>query len=440
MTQRRSVSRRLFLGGAGAVVALPFLESARPRRARAASGAPQRFLGYFVPNGIRMEHFTPSAQGADYDLPRILEPLASLQKYVSVITGLANRPAYPDGLGDHASGTASFLTCTHAFKTDGENIANGVSLDQALAHELGGHTALRSLELGIDGGSSAGGCDSGYSCAYARNICWTGPSTPLPKLTDPRAVFDRLFAGFDPGATAAEAARRAARGKSVLDYVLGEANSLAQKLGKTDRIKLDEYAHGVRELELRIHGASDALVCDVGDAPGGELEYPEHVQIMSDLMVLAFQCDLTRFSTFMLGNAVSNRSYSFIGVPGEHHEISHHQDNPDNLEKLSKIATWEVTQLAYLLDKMSKVDEGDGSLLDHSCVFFSSDIEDGNTHAHTNMPILLAGSAGGKLKAGRHMVYDDERSVGSLFVSILQAFGLNQASFGDADSALPGLT
>jgi hypothetical protein len=440
MNQRRTVSRRLFLGGAGAMVALPFLESAVPRGARAASTPPQRFLGYFVPNGIRMEHFTPNTQGADYDLPRILEPLASVKKYVSVITGLANRPAYPDGLGDHAAGTASFLTCAHAFKTDGENIQNGLSLDQALAHELGGHTALRSLELGIDGGSSAGGCDSGYSCAYARNICWTAPSTPLPKLTDPRAVFDRLFAGFDPGATQAEAARRAARGKSVLDYVLGEATALAQKLGKTDKIKLDEYAHGVRELELRIQGAVDAVVCEVGAAPAGDLDYPEHVQIMSDLMVLAFQCDLTRFTTFMLGNAVSNRSYSFIGVPGEHHEISHHQDNPDNLEKLSKIDTWEVTQFAYLLDKMAKVQEGEGTLLDHACVFFSSDIEDGNTHAHTNMPILLAGSAGGRFKPGQHIVYDEERSVGSLFVSILQAFGLEQSSFGDAQGPLPGLS
>ena len=423
------------------MVALPFLESALPRAARAQNAQPLRFLGYYVPNGMRMAHFTPNTQGANYDLPRILEPLSGVQSYVSVITGLANRPAYPDGLGDHASGTASFLTCEHAFKTDGENISNGISLDQALAHELGSHTALRSLELGIDGGSSAGGCDSGYSCAYARNICWTSSTTPLPKLTNPRAVFDRLFSGFDPNATAAEAARRAARGKSVLDYVLGEANALTQKLGKSDKVKLEQYAHGVRELELRIDGAIDAAMCTVGDAPGGELDYPTHVQVMSDLIVLAFQCDLTRFSTFMLGNAVSNRSYAFMNVPGEHHEISHHQDNPDNLEKLSKIGRWEVEQFAYLLDKMAKVKEGpeEKSLLDSACVFFSSDIEDGNTHAHTNMPILLAGSAGDAFTPGRHVVFDEERSVGSLFVSILQAFGLKQSSFGDADGPLPGL-
>jgi hypothetical protein len=438
MIQRRKLSRRGFLGGAGATLSLPYLVSALPRTARAAA-APQRFIGYYVPNGIRMEDFTPNQSGADYDLPPILAPLGELKSHVSVLTGLANRPAYPDGLGDHASGTASFLTCAHAFKTEGENINNGISLDQALAKELGSNTALRSLELGIDGGSSAGGCDSGYSCAYARNIAWASPTTPLPKLTNPQAVFDRLFAGFDPNATSAEAARRAARGKSVLDYVLAEAKSLSGKLGKTDKVKLEEYSHGVRELELRIRASIEAVACEVGERPGGDIDYPTHVELMSDLMVLSFQCDITRFSTFMLGNAVSNRSYAFLGAAGEHHEISHHQSNPDNLNKLTMIGTWEVKQLAYLLGRMAEVEEEDGTLLDNSCIFFSSDIEDGNTHAHTNMPILLAGSAGKRFTAGRHIVYDSERSVGELFVSILQAFGLNQTSFGDADGPLPSL-
>lgn len=436
----RKSSRRLFLGGLGAVVALPFLESALPRAARAqAMPSPQRFIGYFVPNGIRMEHWTPSREGEDYDLKPILSPLGALKSHVSVLTGLANLPARPDQVGDHASGTAAFLTCVHAKKTDGADIFNGVSLDQVLAQKLGSETRLRSLELGIDGGSSAGGCDSGYSCAYARNISWATPTTPMPKLVDPGAVFNRLFAGFDPGVSAAELARRKARSKSVLDYVLEDAKSLANRLGRKDRIKLEEYAHGVRELELRIATAGQEAVCEPGSPPGSGLPYEQHVEIMSDLLVLAFSCDVTRFATFMLGNAVSNRSYAFIGVPGEHHEISHHQGDPHRLDQLTAIDTWEVKKLAYLLEKMAAVDEGDGSLLDHSCVFFSSDIEDGNTHAHTNLPVLLAGSAKSKFKPGRHIVYRDQPSIGCLFLSILEGFGVPQATFGDADHTLPRL-
>jgi hypothetical protein len=439
MIGQRRTSRRFFLGGAAAVVALPFLESALPRVARAQATSPQRFLGYFVPNGIRMAHWTPDRGGADYDLKPITMPLAPVQNKVSLISGLANRPAQPDDFGDHASGTASFLTVTHAFKTEGADIRNGISLDQQLARTLGDKTALRSLELGIDGGSSAGGCDSGYSCAYARNISWTSPTTPLPKLVDPQAVFDRLFAGIDPNLSAAEAARRKARGKSVLDYVLADARSLASKLGKTDRNKLEEYSHGVRELELRIAGGGIGQ-CSPGERPQGGLPYPQHVRMMSDLMVLAFQCDITRFCTFMLGNAVSNRTYDFLGVPGQHHEISHHQGDSFRQDQLTKIGTWEMEQFSYLLQQLDAVDEGGGkTLLDSACVFLSSDIEDGNTHSHFNMPIALAGSAGGKLRPGRHLSYDDQPSVGSLFVSILQAFGLPDTRFGDADGPLDGL-
>jgi hypothetical protein len=438
MIGQRKSSRRLFLGGAAAVVALPFFESALPREARAQSLSRQRFLGYYVPNGIRMEHWTPDRGGADYDLKPILAPLARVQKQVSVISGLANRPGEPDQVGDHASGTASMLTVMHAFKTEGADIKNGVSLDQALAKKLGDKTALRSLELGIEGGSSAGGCDSGYSCAYSRNISWTTPTTPLPKLTEPQAVFDRLFAGFDVGLSAAEAARRAARGKSVLDYVLADARALAGKLGKKDQNKLEEYSYGVRDLEKRIQGGG-LNMCAPGGRPDGGFAYPEHVKIMSDLMVLAFQCDITRFQTFMLGNAATGRSYDFIGVPGAHHEISHHQGDPSRLDALTKIDTWEIEQFAYLLEKLEAIDEGGQSLLHNCCILLSSDVEDGNTHSHFNMPILLAGAAGGKFTPGRHIKYDDDPSVGALYTSILQAFGLPDTGFGDATEALEGL-
>jgi hypothetical protein len=436
----RRLSRRAFLGGAGAVLALPWLESVLPRSARAQAGAPTRFLGYYVPCGMRMQDWTPTATGANYDLPTILEPLLNIQGKVSVLTGLANQPARPDGPGDHASGTGAFLTCAHPFKTEGADIRNGISLDQRLADMLGGETSLRSLQIGIDGGSSAGDCDSGYSCAYARNISWSGPATPLPKLTDPSVVFDRLFAGFDAQETAADVERRLRQNGSVLDTMLADAEALSRRLGMRDQQKLDEYLTGVRELELRLTGGASGPACDPGARPGGDVAYVDHVKLMTDLTVLAFQCDVTRFATFMLGNAGSNRGYDFLGVSGGHHEISHHQGDATKLASLTTIGTWEVEQFAYLLERMDAVDEGGESMLDHSVVFYSSEIEDGDSHSHFNMPILLAGAGSGAFTPGRHITFPGEQSVGNLFVSILQAFGLPDTTFGDDGSGtLSGL-
>jgi hypothetical protein len=427
----RRLNRRAFLGGAGAVLALPWLESALPRSVRAQAAAPLRFLGYYIPCGIRMQDWTPSAQGAGYDLPPILEPLMAMQSKVSVLTGLANRPARPDGPGDHASGTGAFLTCAHPFKTEGADIKNGISLDQRLADMLGGETSLRSLQIGIDGGSSAGDCDSGYSCAYARNVSWSGPSTPLPKLTDPAIVFDRLFAGFDAQATAEDVERRMRQNGSVLDTMLADATALSRRLGMRDQQKLDEYMTGVRELEMRMQGTGSGPACDPGARPSSDQTYVDHVKLMHDLTVLAFQCDVTRFATFMLGNAGSNRSYDFLGVSGGHHELSHHQGDAAKNAALTTIDIWEVEQFAYLLSRMDAIDEGGQSMLDHSVVFFSSEIEDGDSHSHFNMPILLAGSANGAFTPGRHVTFAGEQPVANLFVSILQAFGLPDTTFGD---------
>lgn len=436
----RKLSRRLFLGGVGATLALPFLDSALPRRARSqAMKPPTRLLAYYVPCGIRMEHWTPKSQGPGYDLPPILAPLASVQAQVSVLTGLANRPARPDGAGDHASGTGAFLTCSHPHKTEGADIANGISLDQQLASSLGDATPLRSLQVGIDGGGSAGGCDSGYSCAYARNVSWSGPATPLPKLTDPRTVYDRLFAGFDAQQSQAELQRRVRQNSSLLDYVLADAQALDPRLGQTDRRKLDEYMTGVRELELRLKSAASGPSCDPGPRPASDLAFPEHVRLMTDLMVLAFECDVTRFTTFMLGNGGSGRSYDFLGVAGGHHEISHHQGDLGKRDNLTTIGTWEVEQFVYLLQRMQAIDEGGQSMLANSVLFFSSEIEDGDSHSHFNMPILLAGGAGGAFTQGKHIAFPSEPSVGNLFVSILQAFGLPDTSFGDGTAPLSGL-
>lgn len=412
---------------------LPFLESLAPRRTHAQDKPPTRLLFFYVPNGIQPADFRPKTTGEAYAITPILKPLESLRADFSVISGLENAPGRPDGAGDHASGTSSFITCAHANKSE-TDIRLGVSADQIAAAQIGKQTRLPSLELGIDGGSSAGGCDSGYGCAYTRNISWSGPSTPLPKMTNPQLVFDRLFTGYDPGASAAELAKRKAYKKSVLDLVLGDAQSLSMKLGKSDRVKLDEYLSGVRELETQIGSNMDAASCGPGARPVDKLPYPAHVKMMCDLMVLAMQCDVTRIFTFMIGNGLSGRTYPELGITRGHHEISHHGMSPDNLAALTKIATWEMEQLAYLLGKMKSIEDGAGSnLLYNSAVFLSSDISDGDRHNHDEMPVILAGHGGGALKPGRHIAYErgKKTKVSNLLVTMLGTVGVD-ASVGDS--------
>jgi hypothetical protein len=383
-----------------------------------------------------MPAWTPQIVGPNFDLPPILTPLAAVQQKILVLSGLANAPAQPDGPGDHASGTGAFLTARHPFKTEGADIQNGISLDQQAAKTLGPLTRIPSMQLGIDGGDSAGDCDSGYSCAYARNISWASETQPLPKVVNPSVVYDQLFGGFDPEATAAELAKRKKYRTSVLDYVTGEANSLSAKLGKSDKAKLDEYLTGVYELGLKIEKLGTGPVCTSIPEPPSSLPFAEHVTMMSDLMVLAMQCDATRVITFRMSTAGSGRSYDFIGVAGAHHEISHHQDIQENFDKLTIIDTWEVQQLAYLLGKMDAIDEGGVTMLDNSIVFFSSEIEDGNSHSHYNMPIVVAGKGGGALASGRHVAFTGDRPVADLFVSMLNALDIPDTSFG-ADSTGP---
>lgn len=435
--KRHKLSRRLFLGGAGAVLTLPFLESMMAKNVKAAPNDIRRILAFYVPDGIHMANYTPVDQGDQYTITKILEPLAPIRQKVLVLTGLANLPARPDGPGDHAAGTSGFLTCRHVVKTEGSNIKNGISMDQVAAAQIGGATRIPSMQLGIDGGSAAGDCDSGYSCAYARNISWASETQPLQKTVNPQVVWDILFGGFDPKATAEEQARQKTYRTSVLDYVLGEANSLSGKLGTTDKRKLDEYMTGVSELEKKIQKTGSGPVCTAIDRPPADLPYPEHVKMMLDLMALAVQCDSTRVISFMLGNAGSNRSYPFLYANGQpisqgHHEISHHQNIQENFDMLTEIGRWEVEQYAYLLGKLNAIDEGMGiTALDTSAVFFSSEIEDGNAHRHKNLPVLVGGSLGGTFKTGQHVVLPDETPMANLFISMLQGIGAPVETFGD---------
>ena len=427
-----NLSRRMFLGGAAAAIALPHL----PSFAGESATRTPRMLAFYVPNGIQMTGWTPDTEGADWALTPILKPLAvpdagiDVKDDVLVISGLRNDPAKPDGPGDHAAGTGSFLTCAHVYKSE-SHIVNGISMDQVLADHVGTATRFASLQLGIEGGSSNGGCDSGYSCAYSRNISWAGPHTPLNKLTHPQGLFDLMFGGYDASATAEERASRRARKRSILDYVTGDASRLQARIAADDKHKLDEYLTGLRSLEKSIAGQ-----CTPVDAPPGTLDYQTHVKVMTDLMVTAMRCDVTRVVTFMLNNAGSNRHYSFLGVEGAHHEISHHQDDAQKLADLRTIATWEVAQFAYLLQAMKNVTEEDGrTLLDNSMVFFSSEIEDGNSHRHENLPVLLAGGAAGQVHSGRHIRRQDE-PIANLFVSMLGMAGAPVAEFGDSTGPL----
>jgi hypothetical protein len=434
------LSRRTVLRGAGALIALPLLEAMAPRRARAQSTSPTRFFAFYVPCGMHMAAFTPSTLGAlptPGDLPPILAPLAGVIDDVNVISGLQNRAAFADGdgAGDHARGTGTFLTCTRLRKSDVE-IENAISLDQVLADHLrrDGYDGLPSIELGCEGGGSTGNCDSGYSCAYSVNIAWSGPQSPLPKETDPRQAFDRLFGPGDSAQTAAEAEKRRRHKRSVLDVVRQDAARLQAKLGRADQAKLDEYLTGVRELERRIDDASRQS-CGAQTRPepfsGDTTSY---VRAMLDLVVAGFACDRMRVATFMLGNGGSGRDYSFLGANTAHHEASHHQNDPVRLQQLQTIDTWEVEQLAYVIGRLRAFNEGEGTLLHHSTVFFSSEIEDGNSHYHGNLPVIVAGRAGGLITPGRHLSFP-EVSTANLFSTVLQSFGAPTA-FADSTGPL----
>ncbi|WP_164012493.1 DUF1552 domain-containing protein [Pyxidicoccus trucidator] len=436
MSKKFQLSRRTLLRGAGALMALPVLEQMLPGTARAATGpVPRRLAVFYTPNGIHMPKWTPTGTGANWALTPTLAPLAAVKSDLLVLSGLANFPGLPDGDGHHAAGTAAFLSCAKAFKTEGTDFKAGISMDQVIARSLAARKATRfaSLELGNDAGKGIGNCDSGYACPYANNIAWAGPTTPVAKETRPKAAFDRLFAGFDPGASQATVEKRRAYGKSIIDFVREDANSLKTQLGSSDLRKLDEYFTSVRDLEKQVEAIeADGPSCNPGTAPADNEDPRVKTKAMMDLIVLAFQCDLTRVATFMLANARSNKVYGFLGLSGGHHTYSHHQKVQANYDALSIIDRWEVEQYAYLLQRMKGIQEADGkTLLDNSMVYFSSEVADGNSHEHKNLPVLLAGSGGGALTPGRHVRYNGA-PLANLYISLMQAMGVSGiTTFGD---------
>jgi hypothetical protein len=374
-------------------------------------------------------------------MPKTLEPLTPYRESLLVLSGLTadKARANGDGPGDHARASAAFLTGSQPFKTDGANIKVGVSVDQVAAQKIGAATRFRSLEIGCEGGALSGQCDSGYSCAYSSNLSWSTPHTPCPKETDPRLVFERLFRDGDAGESAEARAKRLTRRKSVLDFVRDDAAALEKRLGASDKRKLDEYLTSVREVERRIDEAASGNANNVPDSarPSGIPEsYAAHIDLMSDLLVLAFQTDVTRIATFSFANEGSGRSYGFIGAPEGHHDLSHHGNDAEKQRKIQLINRFHIERFARLIEKLAASKEGDSNLLERSMILYGSGIGDGNRHNHDELPVLLVGRAGGRVTGGKHVRFARNTPVANLYLAMLGKMDVEVAKLGDSTGRL----
>ena len=476
---RHAVSRRAVLRGLGAAISLPLLESLAPRAFATVSSAatpaplkPVRMAVLYMPNGVNVGAWTPRGVGECFELSPTLSPLAPLKNDLLVFSELMNASA--TGGDGHYVKTGGFLTGTTITKTTGKDIRSGaVSMDQVAAQRIGRLTPLPSLELGIDPVTSGIDNNVGYTRLYGSHISWATPTTPAGKEINPQLAFDRLFRS-NP--------RAEGDNRSVLDLVMEDAGGLRAKVGGADRAKLDEYLESVRAVEKRIEFNSrqraeekklspgqllaiEGLERRIGQfmadperqkmfaageggrrrgrgrsSDGAGATFADHVRIMLDLMVLAFWSDSTRIATFMFGNAVSPRNFSFLpGVRGGHHEISHHKNDQANLEQYQKINQWHVEQYAYMLTKMKQVKEGEGTLLDNSMVLFGSGMSDGNSHNPRNLPLLLAGQGGGTFATGRHLTYEKKTPLCNLYAAMLERVGAPVERFGDGTGKLKGL-
>jgi len=442
---RKHVSRRTALRGVGACVALPFLDAMTPALTRAAAKPPTRLSFLYVPNGIVMEDWAVKGLGRDFELSRILAPLRTHRESTLVLSGLAqhNANALLDGPGDHARAGACFLSGVHPKKTAGSDIQNGITIDQVVAQQQAAASWIPSLELSCEDSRTVGDCDSGYSCAYTNSLAWRTPKTPLPPETNPRMVFERLFGALDVGMDAKTRALRASQRRSVLDAVRQRTGELERELGPSDRRKLDEYLYGVRELERRVEKAQNETR-DLGalvEKPSGiPAAFSDYVKLMFDLQVVALQADLTRVVTMMMGREGSLRSYPEIGVADSHHPLTHHRNQKDWIEQITKINVFHVELFAYFLDRLKATKDGDGTLLDHSMIVYGSAIADGNKHTHEDLPVLLVGGGSGSLTPGRHIRYAENTPMTNLYLALADRMGVRLESLGDSSNPLEQLS
>ncbi len=443
------ISRRHMLKGLGAAISLPFLESLAPRTLHLPAQAPKRAAFLFMPNGVHPEKWTPATTGAGFNLTPILSPLQGLENDILVLTNLMNKNSDTREDG-HYTKTANFLTSMRIAKTTGANInSGGVSIDQLLAKHESGKTIFPSLAYGIDRITSGLDVNVGFTRLYGSAISWKTPTQPVAKEIDPRMAFDRLFRSLIPGKPVAE---EPAWRSSVLDLVMEDTKNLQKNLGAADQNKLAEYLESIRSIERRIEDREkiaefkdhitpamqkelskmDSRIDEYVEFHKG-IDVTEKTRLMLDIIVLAFWSDATRFATFMFGNSVSNRNFSFLdGVNGNFHSTSHHKDDPRLLAQYELINRWHLEQYAYLLNKLKSIPEGEGTLLDHSAIMFGSGLRDGNRHSPVNLPIVLAGKAGGDLKPGQHVLFDEKTPLANLYQTLLRVWDVKGIQFGDS--------
>jgi hypothetical protein len=440
---RKHLSRRTFLRGAGAAIGLPLLDAMVPALGWARGATPKpptRLCFVYAPNGMVMSSWTPARQGKDFEFTPILKPLEPFREDTLVLSRLMdyNANALGDGGGDHARAAASFLTGAHPRET-GSDIYAGVSADQVAAQAIGRQTRLASLELGLEDHRVVGLCDGNYSCAYTSCISWRTPTNPLPPVPNPKHVFERLFGTTDPNLDPAAAARKARYRRSILDGAVEDARDLKAALGPADRRKLDEYLTAVREVERGIQlaeGRGPALK-PASEPPAGIPADPtEHARLMFDLLALAFQADITRVATMMVGRESSIRSYDHLGLPESHHQLSHHKNDPATIAKLVKIQTYHVGLFARFLAKLKATPDGDATLLDRCLILYGAGIADSNRHTHDNLPALVVGTGNGTLKSGRHIDYGKNTPVTNLLLAMLDRVGVRPGRLGDSTGLL----
>ena len=453
--QKMNLSRRRFLKGVSACIALPAFESlmrggyaaaatqgAAEHVAVTSTGAPLRMAYVYFPNGAIQPNWWPTGEEKSYELAKTMEPLADLKDKFQILAGLDQRNATPgpDGAGDHARASGSFLTSVRVKKTSGADIHAGISIDQVMANHIGHVTRYNSLELSCDAVRKSGNCDSGYSCAYQYNLSWQSPTTPVAPEPNPRLLFERLFGEGAHGQRQQNIKLRREQQKSILDFVMDDAQGLDAELGNRDRAKLDEYLTSIRDIEKRIEEAerfSDTPDPDVSTPNGIPTSYQEYVQIMFDMLLLTFQTDTTRIATFLLANEGSNRPFPDIGIAEGHHDLTHHFNNPEKIEKVAKIDLFYAQQFARFLKKMDEAKDVDGnSLLHNSMIIYGSGNSDGNRHTHVNLPLILAGSGGGILEPARYRQFGG-KPLANLFLHLSERMGVPKMDrFGDSDGII----
>lgn len=436
---RKHLSRRRLLQGAGTSIALPLLDAMIPAataQTRTAAAITPRVGCIYFPHGATMDKWTPATVGSGFEFTEILKPLEAYREQVNIVSGLSLPLAYGTDASagaNHTRSSAVFLTA--AEPGTGAQASLGVSFDQVVARYIGQDTPLPSLELGIEDGSLS--CGSGLSCAYRNTIAWQTESSPLPMENNPQVIFERLFGD---GSTAEQRQARRDQSQSLLDSVMGEIDYLDRELGAGDRQRLGEFLDNLREIERRIQLAAQQIPADldVPDAPSGiPDDFETHIKLMMDLQVLAWQAEITRISTMMLAKEVSNATYPNSGIRDPFHNLSHHSNNRENMDKFAVLNTYHVSMFAYLLEKLSAVPEGDGTLLDHSLLLYGSGMSDGNQHNHDPLPIVLAGSAGGRVAGGRHIQSDKPKDpLSNLLLGMLQALEIPETAFGDSTGVL----